>query len=41
MQKRATLSDKGITLIYDGVSWNEKVLGINTDESFIWNTHFA
>lgn len=44
-QKRATLSDKGLTLIYDGVnlelSSNEKVLGINIDENLIWNTHFA
>ena len=43
-QKRATLTGSGLTLNYDDVeiqlTTNEKVLGINIDENFIWNKHF-
>ncbi|MCU7801208.1 MAG: reverse transcriptase family protein, partial [gamma proteobacterium symbiont of Lucinoma myriamae] len=43
-QKRVTLTNNVLKLNYDGIelqlSSNEKVLGVNIDENFIWNTHF-
>ena len=44
-QKRTTFTGKVLSLNFNNVklqlSNNEKVLGVYTDENFIWNTHFT